>query len=121
MTTKGTFIIYLSLENEDGLLIKSDDEPAGRYTRVLLESYSWDPDKKVKVGDRLKKYENVGQWQRKVIPDEWVVASVEAVEPSEYSLEFSKIVLAHCERQLLSPKEVEERSYVVEVKRPAFV
>lgn len=119
--TKGTLIIYLSPEDEDGMLVTSKEDPTGRYTRVLLESYSWDPNKKVKVGDRLKKYENIGQWQRKVIPDEWVVANVEAFEPSEYSLEFSEIVLAHCDRQPLSPQEVEERSYVVEVKRPALV
>jgi len=119
--TKGTLIIYLSPEDEDGMLITSKEDPTGRYTRVLLESYSWDPNKKVKVGDRLKKYENVGQWQRKVIPDEWVVTNVEGFEPSEYPLEFSKIVLAYCERQPLSPQEIEDETYTVEVRQPAMV
>lgn len=119
--TKGTLIFYLSPEDEDGLLITSEDDPNGRYTRVLRESYSWDPNWKPKVGERLKKFENVGQWERKVIPDVWVAVSFETFEPPEYSQEFKSIVIAHCERRPLTPEEVEEQSYIVPVKRPAMV
>ncbi|MGD1850941.1 MAG: hypothetical protein ACFCBU_10150 [Cyanophyceae cyanobacterium] len=103
------------------MLITSEHDPRGRYTRILLESYYWSDSRTVDVGERLTKHEKVGDWQCKVIPDEWVVVEVERFDPSERSREFTDVVLAYCERQPLSPQEVEERSYVVEVKRPALV
>ena len=108
-------------EDDDGILVTSEDEPMGRWTRVLSETYDWSPNRGVKIGKRLNRYENVSQWERKIIPDVWVVVSVETFEPSEYSQEFTDVVIAHCERQPLSPEEVEKRSYITEVKRPAMV
>lgn len=119
--TKATLVIYLAPEFDDGILVTTDDDYQNRYTRVLSESYDWRPNRETKVGERLTKSQIVSQWERKIIPDEWVVVNVETFEPSEYSMEFTDVVIAHCERQPLSPEEVEEQSYVVEVKRPALV
>lgn len=118
---KGTLIIYLCAEDEEWVLIPSEDETQGKYTRVIHESYSWDPSNTSHVGERLTKHEIVSKWERKVIPDQWVVTELQEFEPSEYASEFNQIVLAYCERQPLSPEEVEERSYIIEVKHPALV
>ena len=121
MTNKGALIIYLCAEGQEWILVPSNDETQDSYTRVIHESYSWKPGSTASVGDRLTKHEIVSHDERRVIPDQWVVVEVQDFEPSEYASEFNQIVLAYCERQPLSPQEVEELSYVVEVKRPALV
>lgn len=120
-TNKGTLVIYLCAEDEEWIVTPSGDDTLDSSTRVIHESYDWSPDRTVELGERLTKHEQVGEWECKVIPDEWVVVEVERFDPSEYSREFSDVVLAYCERQPLSPEEVERQSYVVEVKRPALV
>lgn len=121
MTNKGALIIYLCAEGQEWILVPSGDETQDSYTRVIHESYSWKPGSTASVGDRLTKHEIVSHDERRVIPDQWVVVEVQDFEPSEYASEFNQIVLAYCERQPLSPEEVERQSYVVEVKRPALV
>ena len=119
--TKGTLIIYLCAEGEEWIILPPEnDDILGRATRVIKESYSWDPDDTTEVGERLTNHATVGDNQCQVIPSEWVVTSVESAEASSLS-EFDEIVLAYCERQPLSPEELEEQSYVTDIKQPALV
>jgi hypothetical protein len=120
MTNNGTLIIYLCAEDQDWLLVPSGDGTQDSYTRVIQESYSWNPGETVCVGERLTKHEIVGALERRVIPSEWVVTDVEGYESSDEMAGFGAVIVAYCERQPLTAEETEQQSYVTEVQVPVM-
>jgi len=120
MAKAATLIIYM-LEQQEGEWLRiaaPSPELQDRLTRVVKESYSWSSRGGVAVGDRLSEHQIVGAVERKVVPNEFVVERIECYG-TEAGNEFAGIQVAYCSRQPLTEAEVEDESYVTEVKVPA--
>jgi hypothetical protein len=121
LADKETLVLYLIQEDDKWVEISSDEPVIGTQLMPLLQmSYDYRPllKRQVKLGERLTYHvkQEKSPWNAyKVVPSEWVVTKVTQYEPSDLAElpEFRGVAIAYCERQPLSPEQIEAMSYEI--------
>ncbi|HAG83750.1 MAG TPA: hypothetical protein DCL61_22025 [Cyanobacteria bacterium UBA12227] len=121
LADKETLVLYLIQEGNKWVKISSDEPVVGTQLIPLLQmSHDSRPilKRKVTLGERLTYHvkQEGSPWNSyNVVPSEWVVVKVTHYEPSDLAElpDFRGITIAYCERQPLSPEEIERMSYEI--------
>ncbi|WP_052128535.1 hypothetical protein [Neosynechococcus sphagnicola] len=113
LANKETLIIYMTKDEGVGIPLSGGMLTQGSDTRILQDSYDYRPVHKrtVKIGERLTCSSVVSSLQRRILPTDWVVTSVESYEPTQDVPGFREVTIAYCERQPLTLEEFKEWVY----------